>query len=53
MEEVARFAVNVEKVIQLITTEIILENDLSKVADIFISEDESAELECCCKVYLV
>ena len=51
MEEVARFAVNVEKVIQLITTEIILENDLSKVADIFISEDESAELECCCKVY--
>ena len=42
---------NVGKVIQLITTEIILENDLSKIADIFISEDESAELECCCKVY--
>ena len=42
---------NVEKVIQLITTEIILENDLSKIADIFISEDESAELECCCKIY--
>lgn len=42
---------NVEKVIQLITAELILENDLSKVADIFISEDEAAELEGCCKVY--
>lgn len=42
---------NVGKVIQLITTEIILENDLSKIADIFISEDESAELEYCCKAY--
>ena len=42
---------NVEKVIQLITSELILENDLSKVADIFISEDEAAELEGCCKVY--
>lgn len=42
---------NVEKVIHLITSELILENDLSKVADIFISEDEAAELEGCCKVY--
>ena len=42
---------NVEKVIQLITSELIIENDLSKVADIFISEDEAAELEGCCKVY--
>jgi len=42
---------NVGKVIQLITTEIILENDLSNISDIFISEDESAEIECCSKVY--
>ncbi len=39
------------KVIQLITTEIILENDLSKTVDIFMSEDEFAEFESCCKVY--
>lgn len=44
---------NVEKIIQLITTEIILDNDLSKIADIFISEDESAEIEDCCKIYPV
>lgn len=42
---------NVGKVIQLITTEIILENDLSKTVDIFMSEDESADFESCCKVY--
>lgn len=42
---------NVEKIIQLIKTEIILENDLSQIADIFISEEECAEVEHCRKVY--
>lgn len=42
---------NVEKIIQLIKTETFLENDLSNVADIFVSEEESAEIEHCRKVY--
>lgn len=42
---------NVEKIIQLIKTETFLENDLSNVADIFVSEEECAEIEHCRKVY--
>lgn len=42
---------NVEKIIQLIKKEIFLENDLSNVADIFVSDEESAEIEHCRKVY--
>ena len=42
---------NVEKVIELITSEQILENDLSKSAEIYISEEDSAELENCRKVF--
>ncbi len=42
---------NVEKIIQLIKTETFLENDLSNVADIFVSEEECAEIEHCIKVY--
>ena len=38
---------NVNQVIQLISTEIFLENDLSETATIFVSEDEFAELDCC------
>ena len=43
--------VSVEKVIELITSEQILENDLSKSAEIYISEEDSAELENCRKVF--
>ncbi len=42
---------DVEKIIQLIKTETFLENDLSNVADIFVSEEECAEIEHCIKVY--
>lgn len=42
---------NVEKIIQLIKTETFLENDLSNVADIFVSEEECAEIQHCRKVY--
>lgn len=42
---------NVGKVIQLITTETFLDNDLSQVAEIFISEEECAEIENCRKAY--
>lgn len=42
---------NVEKIIQLIKTEPFLENDLSNVADIFVSKEECAEIEHCIKVY--
>ena len=37
--------------ILLITTETILENDLSEIANIYISEEETAELGDCRKVY--
>ena len=42
---------NVEKVIQLIESETILENDLTKAACVYISEEDCAELEQCRKVY--
>ena len=42
---------NVKKIIQLIKTETFLENDLSNVADIFVSEEEVSEIEHCRKVY--
>lgn len=44
-------AENVEKVISLIESEEILENDLRKAAVVYISEEDSAELEQCKKVY--
>lgn len=42
---------NVEEIIKLLKTETFLENDLSNVADIFVSEEECAEIEHCRKVY--
>ena len=42
---------NVDKVISLIESEEILDNDLSRAAEIFISEEECAELEQCKRVY--
>ena len=44
-------AENVERVIKLIESEEILENDLTKAATVYISEDDSAELDQCRKVY--
>ena len=42
---------NAEKIIQLINTERFLENDLSKVAEIYISDEECASFENCRKIY--
>ena len=42
---------NVDKVISLIESEQILENDLTKAAAVYISEEDSAELDQCRKVY--
>lgn len=42
---------NVEKVIRLIESEEILGNDLSKAAQVFISEEACAELDQCRKVF--
>ncbi len=42
---------NVDKVISLIESEEILDNDLSMAAEVFISEEECAELEQCKRVY--
>ena len=42
---------NSKKIIQLINTERFLENDLSKVAEIYISDEECASFENCCKIY--
>ena len=42
---------NVNKVISLIESEEILDNDLSRAAEVFISEEECAELEQCKRVY--
>ena len=42
---------NVDKVISLIKSEEILDNDLSRAAEVFISEEECAELEQCKRVY--
>ena len=44
-------AESVDKVISLIESEEILDNDLSRTAEIFISEEECAELEQCKRVY--
>ena len=44
-------AENVERVIKLLESEEILENDLAKAATVYISEDDSAELDQCRKVY--
>lgn len=44
-------AESVDKVISLIESEEILDNDLSSAAEIFISEEECAELEQCKRVY--
>ena len=44
-------AAYVEKVIQLIESESILENDLTKAAAVYISEEDCAGLEQCRKVY--
>lgn len=42
---------NVYKVISLIESEEILDNDLSRAAEVFISEEECAELEQCKRLY--
>ncbi len=42
---------NVDKIVNLINSEEILDNDLSGAAEIFISEYECAELEQSRKVY--
>ena len=42
---------NVDKVISLIESEEILDNDLSRAAEVFISVEECAELEQCKRVY--
>ena len=42
---------NVDKVISLIESEEILDNDLARAAEVFISEEECAELEQCKRVY--
>ena len=42
---------NVDKVISLIESEEILDNDLSRTAEVFISEEECAELEQCKRIY--
>ncbi len=44
---------NVEKVIGLIESEEILENDLTKAAEVYIAEEDSAEIDQCRKVYPV
>ena len=42
---------NVEKVIELIKSEQILDNDLSRATEIYISEEDCATLDQCRKVY--
>ena len=44
-------AENVEKVIALLESEEILENDLTKAATVYISEEDRAELDQCKKIY--
>ena len=46
-------AENVQKVIQLIKSEKLMDNDLSKTADIYISAEDCADVEQCEKVYPV
>ena len=45
------YAKNVESVIELISSESILDNDLSKAAEIFVSDQDCAELDQCKKVF--
>lgn len=49
--ETENSANNAEKIIQLIRTETFLENDLSKVAEIYISDEECASFDKCRKIY--
>ena len=42
---------NVEPVINFVKTEKVLENDLSHVAEIYISDDECADIEKSSKIY--
>lgn len=42
---------NVGKVIELIESEVVLENDFKKAAEAYISEEDCAEIEQCKKVY--
>ena len=51
--EAEEASANVDKIISLIESEKILENDLSNVAEIYVSEEECAELGQCRKVYPV
>ena len=44
-------AQNIEKVIELIKSEQILDNDLSRATEIYISEEDCATLDQCRKVY--
>lgn len=44
---------NVEQIIKLLNAEIFLENDLSQSAQIYISEEECADVENCRKIYPV
>ena len=45
------YAKNVESVIELISSESILDNDLSKAAEIYVSDQDCAELDQCKKVF--
>ena len=51
--ETENAANNVEDVIRLISTEKILENDLTQAAEVYISDIENAELDQCKKVFPV
>ncbi len=42
---------DVREIVELIQTEQFLQNDLSQVAEIYISETECAKIEACRKVY--
>ena len=42
---------NVEDILELMKSETILDNDLSKVADVYISTEESADIENCKKIF--
>ncbi len=44
---------NVEKVIELLKNEKFADNDLSLTAEVFISEEDCAEIDKCIKVYPV
>ena len=42
---------NAELIIQLLSAETFLDNDLSDIAEIYISDEECAEIENCRKIY--